>query len=60
VPERTRMFNLAQLNASVAEPLTRTDRVRALKAYLGRDRRRWRVWAVPVMKMTIARRHNWP
>ncbi len=61
--ERERILNLAQLNASLAPPLTRTDRVRFLRAYGGpcasirRDERRW---TREVMRITAARRHRWP
>jgi tRNA A-37 threonylcarbamoyl transferase component Bud32 len=63
VPERERMLNLAQLNASLTPPLTRTDRLRFLRAYFGicaslrRDERRW---IREVMRITVARRHRWP
>jgi len=63
VAERERMLNLAQLNASLTPPLTRTDRLRFLRSYFGtcaslrRDERRW---AREVMRVTVARRHRWP
>jgi tRNA A-37 threonylcarbamoyl transferase component Bud32 len=63
VPERDRVFNLAQLNASLAGPLTRTDRLRFLRAYFGRCaslRREERRWIRGIMRITVARRHRWP
>ena len=63
VPERDRMFNLAQLNAAVTEPLTRTDRLRFLHAYFGRCRTLWTErarWVREIMRLTVARAHHWP
>jgi tRNA A-37 threonylcarbamoyl transferase component Bud32 len=63
VPEKDRLYNLAQLNASVTPPLTRTDRLRFLDFYMGNcaslraERRRW---VGAVMKLTRARKHRWP
>jgi len=56
-------FNLVQLNASLAGGVTRTDRVRFLRAYVGRDRRLWlkrKDWIRDIMAATRARRHKWP
>lgn len=61
--DRERRFNLAQLNASVAPPLTKTDRLRFLDFYIGTcaaQRKQRREWIVDVMKTTRARRHRWP
>jgi len=58
-----RVWNLAQLNAAVGAPVTRTDRLRFLFAYAGRDRAvrmNWKVWAREIMEKTRARRHVWP
>ena len=63
VPDRGRSFNLAQLNASVHAAVTRADRLRFLRAYMGCDRARWRqfrAWVREIMKRTIARKHLWP
>lgn len=63
VPERDRQFNLAQLNASLAPPLTRTDRLRFLGAYFGRCASLWRArrrWIREIMRITVARKHRWP
>ena len=63
VPERDRIFNLAQLNASVTPPLTRTDRLRALRLYFGRCPSLWRNerrWIREIMRVTAARKHHWP
>jgi tRNA A-37 threonylcarbamoyl transferase component Bud32 len=63
VPERDRLFNLAQLNASLTPPLTRTDRLRFLRAYFGRCaslRKDERRWVREIMKITVARKHRWP
>lgn len=60
---RDATFNLAQLNASVAAAVTRADRLRFLRAYLGRDRDRWlkrKTWVRDLMAATRARRHLWP
>jgi tRNA A-37 threonylcarbamoyl transferase component Bud32 len=59
VSEADRIFNLAQLNAAVPGPVTRTDRLRFLRWYFGRDRAR-RNWIPRIMKITIARKHVWP
>jgi tRNA A-37 threonylcarbamoyl transferase component Bud32 len=63
VPERDRMFNLAQLNAAVTPPLTRSDRLRFLHAYFGNCRSLWNErsrWVREIMRMTVARAHHWP
>jgi tRNA A-37 threonylcarbamoyl transferase component Bud32 len=63
VPESRRMFNLAQLNAAVTPPLTRSDRLRFLHAYFGSCRSLWErrpVWVREIMKVTVARAHRWP
>jgi tRNA A-37 threonylcarbamoyl transferase component Bud32 len=63
VSDGDRQFNLAQLNASVAAPVTRADRLRFLRYYLGRDRKRWmrrRAWVREIMRITVARKHRWP
>ncbi len=63
VGDRDRIFNLAQLNASVDAALTRGDRLRFLRYYVGRDRGRWlqlREWIQEIMRVTVARRHLWP
>ncbi|MBI2900667.1 MAG: phosphotransferase [Planctomycetes bacterium] len=63
VPEADRIFNLAQLNASVVGTATRADRLRFLHRYIGRDRELWlrrRDWVRRVMRATVARRHFWP
>ena len=63
VPDRDRIFNLAQLNASLTPPLTRTDRLRFLRAYFGRCaslRKQERRWIGEIMNISIARKHRWP
>lgn len=63
VPERDRIFNLAQLNASLTPPLTRTDRLRFLRAYFGRCaslRKQERRWIGEIIKISVARKHRWP
>jgi len=63
LPERDRLFNLAQLNAAVTPPLTRTDRLRFLDQYIGNcaSLRELRGrWIREIMKATIGRRHRWP
>jgi tRNA A-37 threonylcarbamoyl transferase component Bud32 len=63
VPERDRMFNLAQLNAAVTPPLTRSDRLRFLHAYFGNCRTLWAErarWVREIMRLTVARAHHWP
>ncbi len=61
VAEKDRIFNLAQLNASVTPPLTRTDRLRALRYYFGRCRPSSEPrWVREIMRVTIARAHHWP
>jgi tRNA A-37 threonylcarbamoyl transferase component Bud32 len=56
-------FNLAQLNASVAPSVTRADRLRFLRVYIGRDRgllQKRKSWIRQLMEATRARRHLWP
>jgi tRNA A-37 threonylcarbamoyl transferase component Bud32 len=63
VTEGRRMFNLAQLNASVTPPLTRSDRLRFLHAYFGSCRSLWErrtPWVREIMNVTVARVHRWP
>jgi len=63
VSERRRVFNLAQLNASLPAPLTRADRLRFLRWYAGRESGVWRrraEWVRRVMKITVDRKHQWP
>jgi tRNA A-37 threonylcarbamoyl transferase component Bud32 len=63
IAERDRIFNLAQLNAAVTPPLTRTDRLRFLRAYFGACaslRKRERLWIREIMKISVARKHRWP
>jgi tRNA A-37 threonylcarbamoyl transferase component Bud32 len=63
VPDRDRVFNLAQLNASVTPPLTRADRLRFLRTYFGRCaslRRQERRWIREIMRISVARKHRWP
>jgi len=63
VDEADRIFNLAQLNASLPAPLTRTDRWRFLRTYMGRCaslRRKERRWIGEIMRLTVKRAHHWP
>jgi tRNA A-37 threonylcarbamoyl transferase component Bud32 len=63
VRREDRIFNLAQLNASLAPPLTRTDRLRFLRAYFGRCaslRKEERRWVRDIMRISVERRHRWP
>ncbi len=63
VPEGDRLLNLAQLNASVTPPITRSDRLRFLHAYFGNCSSLWKKrtrWVREIMKRTRARRHHWP
>jgi tRNA A-37 threonylcarbamoyl transferase component Bud32 len=63
VARRGRVENLAQLNAAVGAPATRSDRLRFFFAYAGRDRAMragWKSWVREVMGITRARRHVWP
>ncbi len=63
VPEAGVLLNLAQLNAAVAAPVTRADRLRVLKAVLTRipmTRPLLRKWAARVMRLTRERHHFWP
>lgn len=58
-----RILNLAQLNAAVAVPVTRTERARFYRYYAGWSRtlntKRKQIIA-DVMKITKARKHLWP
>lgn len=60
--EGTRLGNLAQLNAATPASMTRTDRLRWLRAYaVGRCRfADLRAAVADLMRRTIARRHVWP
>lgn len=63
VPSEDRAWNLAQLNAAVAAPVTRTDRLRFFFAYAGRSRairREWKRWVWEIMRDTVMRGHHWP
>jgi tRNA A-37 threonylcarbamoyl transferase component Bud32 len=63
VPAEDRAWNLAQLNAAVAEPLTRTDRLRFFFSYAGRSSalcKEWKRWVWEIMRDTILRDHHWP
>lgn len=63
VSEVDRIFNLAQLNAAVLPPLTKTDRLRFLDYYIGpcASLRKLRTqWIRGVMHVTVSRRHRWP
>ena len=63
VPRPDRVLNLAQLNAAVGAPATRTDRLRFFLAYAGRNRQmrlEWKTWVREVMEITVARKHVWP
>jgi tRNA A-37 threonylcarbamoyl transferase component Bud32 len=63
VPREGRVWNLAQLNAAVGPPATRSDRLRFFLAYAGRDRgirTGWKTWVREIMRQTVARRHVWP
>lgn len=63
VADDDRILNLAQLNAAVGPPVTRTDRLRFFRWYCAYDRRFWKKrkdWVRRVMKITVARRHVWP
>lgn len=58
-----RVLNLAQLNAAVGAPVTKTDRLRFFLAYAGHQRPLrlgWKEWVRDVMEVTRARRHVWP
>ncbi|HVR85496.1 MAG TPA: lipopolysaccharide kinase InaA family protein [Planctomycetota bacterium] len=63
VPEDERLYNLAQLNAAVTPPLTRTDRLRFLNFYVGNCaslRARRGDWVRDIMTATRQRKHRWP
>lgn len=58
-----RVWNLAQLNAAVGAPATKSDRLRFFFAYAGRNREirlKWKSWVRDIMKRTRERKHNWP
>jgi tRNA A-37 threonylcarbamoyl transferase component Bud32 len=57
------VLNLAQLNAAVGAPVTRTQRLRFYRCWAGNDperRVRWKDWVREIMALTKARRHVWP
>jgi hypothetical protein len=62
VSRRRRIFNLAQINASVTPPVTRTDRLRLLRYYFGNERSEVdeRDWVTRIMRLTVDRDHAWP
>ncbi len=63
VPREGRLDNLAQLNAAVGAPATRTDRLRFFFDYAGRDREMrlgWKGWVREITLRTRGRRHVWP
>jgi tRNA A-37 threonylcarbamoyl transferase component Bud32 len=63
VSDRNRIFNLAQLNASLIPPLTKTDRLRFLHYYFAWEKRAWdrrRTWIAEIMRISIERAHYWP
>lgn len=63
VPIERRMFNLAQLNASVAAPLTRADRLAFYEAYAWGSRswnEKKKEIIAEIMRKTRLRRHYWP
>lgn len=58
-----RFLNLAQLNAALGPPVTRTDRLRFYHAYAGRDPEwhlAWKPRVQEIMDLTRARKHIWP
>jgi len=63
VPHEDCAWNLAQLNAAVGAPVTRTDRLRFFFAYAGNTRAirmDWKRWVWEIMRNTILRGHHWP
>jgi tRNA A-37 threonylcarbamoyl transferase component Bud32 len=63
VERAERIWNLAQLNAAVGAPATKTDRLRFFFAYAGRNRAmrlEWKSWVRDIMKKTVERKHVWP
>jgi tRNA A-37 threonylcarbamoyl transferase component Bud32 len=63
VSEDGRLYNLAQLNAAVTPPLTKTDRLRFLGFYIGNcssQRARRGDWVRGIMAATRGRKHRWP
>jgi tRNA A-37 threonylcarbamoyl transferase component Bud32 len=63
VPPEDRAWNLAQLNAALAAPVTRSDRLRFFFAYAGRSRilrLEWKRWVWEIMRNTVLRGHHWP
>lgn len=59
--EDEREFNIACLNAAVGDFITMTDRLRAFKAYVGRDRleQKDRDMIARIVRISIARDHFW-
>ncbi|HYE99658.1 MAG TPA: lipopolysaccharide kinase InaA family protein [Planctomycetota bacterium] len=58
-----RVFNLAQLNAAVGPPATRSDRLRFFFVYAALEPsilRDWKSWVREIMDRTRARKHHWP
>jgi tRNA A-37 threonylcarbamoyl transferase component Bud32 len=58
-----RIRNLAQLNASISLPVSRSERLRFFRRYAGRDGELWarrREWIAEIMRLTVARGHHWP
>jgi len=63
VPPEDCAWNLAQLNAAVGAPVTRTDRLRFFFAYAGHTREirlGWKRWVWEIMRNTVLRGHHWP
>ena len=63
VADDERRYNLAQLNAAVLPPLTKTDRLRFLDFYFGTCsslRKQRRDWVRDIMTLTRKRKHRWP
>lgn len=63
IPPEDRAWNLAQLNAAVGTPVTRTDRLRFFFAYAGHTRElriEWKRWVWEIMRDTVLRAHHWP
>jgi tRNA A-37 threonylcarbamoyl transferase component Bud32 len=63
VERDARVWNLAQLNAAVGAPATKSDRLRFFFAYAGRNlaiRRAWKAWVRDIMRRTRERKHVWP
>lgn len=63
VSPRRRRCNLAQLNAAVGHAVSRADRMRFFRSYVGRDIVLWRDRRriiQEIMRQTVARKHLWP